>query len=242
MKPALIIFSILLLFLGCKKNDYSITKLEGTYQTSNTVLVQAPVMYLQNRQITDTGIINNYLRRHNLSYNIIYTPTQNIQETLLTLIFKNGSVNYIPKGKTTPLKASLIEYSDNEFLIQQKDTFFWGIKSYPERFRRCDTLINSTYKFPHIYNYIFIPGQFNGYIGYRTHNLQFPLLFKKGKLILPLINNIANATWNYTSYQGNCRYAFQNIMNLKASGIENNLKLTDTIIVQEKSVELIKIK
>lgn len=78
-------------------------------------------MYVQNVQITDTAIINTYLRAHNTISKFIYTPTQVVNETLLIMEFgNNDTANFIIKDSF--FKARKISYPEGVLLIKRYDS------------------------------------------------------------------------------------------------------------------------
>ena len=124
MKQTFIILCLVFI-ISCKKTDIIDSQnLQGNYKTGHIASVMPPIMYIQNAQITDTGIINTYLRNHNAINNMIYSPTQVISDTLLSINFSgNDSANY-KYNTNQEFKAKKIQYSNTEIIIQRFDTLY----------------------------------------------------------------------------------------------------------------------
>lgn len=243
MKIVFIILPFLLLSTSCKKDEADkTTNVQGTYQTSKTVFIQPPIMYLQNRQITDSGIINSYLRKKGAINHFFYTSTQTITDTLLKIIFgPNDSATLKYKNIPDIIKAKKILSTSNELIIQHYDSVMLSLSSYPETFHRCDTLGKFISKLPLLFHYNLLPPA-SGQYGYKVITPRFQLFYQNEELQLPMLSSCYNTTYNYPTSMGSCEFTIVDYWILKGSDIEYNLRLTDTIVIQEKSVGLKKIE
>ena len=240
MKLYLFVFVLLVGLASCNKEFVpdNITVFDGKYQTEKTIYLKPMVMYVQNRQITDPAIINPYLSRHGYSSYFSTASTQTITDTILAITFgNNDSVSYKVNINPGTYQAKKMQSSASELLFQRYDSISLIVfPPGPLPKIRCDTLSSFVHKITPITHYV-------NYITYGVHYIvpRFALQIINGELILPMITIASNSYWNYASSSGNCALGMWNTHNIKKDNIESNLLLRDTIVVQEKSVKLIKV-
>ena len=240
MKLYLFVFVLIVALASCNKEFVpdNITVFDGKYQTEKTIYLKPMVMYVQNRQITDPAIINPYLSRHGYSSYFSTASTQTITDTIMAITFgNNDSVSYKVNINPGTYQAKKMQSSASEWLFQRYDSIsFIVFPPGPLPKIRCDTLSSFVHKITPITHYV-------NYITYGVHYIvpRFALQIINGELILPMITMASNSYWNYASSSGNCTLGMWNTHNIKKDNIESNLLLRDTIVVQEKSVKLIKV-
>jgi hypothetical protein len=127
MKRKILPVLLMLAFISCKKEDNKPTNnlipLKGTYQSSTTMEVSAPVMYTQSGVITDIAVINKYLVRSKMQNNFsINTNAQTIPADLLNIdIDKNLKVTaklYLKDLVNKTLNGAVTNQSSTDLLIQ----------------------------------------------------------------------------------------------------------------------------
>jgi hypothetical protein len=229
-----------LLIISCQKNieQASQLSLEGKYQTQKNIYLKPAVMYVEYRQITDPGIINAYLSRHGYSSYFSSTSTQTITDTILAITFgNNDSVSYKVNVNPGIFQAKKMQSSASEWLFQRYDSISLIVfPPGPLPANRCDTLSSFVNKITPITHYV-------NNVTYGIHYIvpRFALQIINGELILPMITMASNSFWNYPSASGNCTFVIWDRHNIKKENIETNLLQRDTIVLQEKSVKMVKV-
>lgn len=235
-KLFLLVFGSIIL-LGCKKSTLSDFSIHGFYRTEQIATVGPPVMYVRNAIITDTGIINNYLRSKNFFNRFTYNSIESAPDSLLLAEFlNNASVKYIRGGWPafrTGIKNAL---SGSDLAIQSNDTFTLILDPYPGFRVRCDTLGSIIQKYPGL---IFL-NIFNGGSGQMAIAKlvdQILLSFENGQLIY----HAANYSLSSTAAHGSCTSTGNTyISNIIPDDIETKLLVYDTIVYQAKKIRMVR--
>jgi hypothetical protein len=238
MRCNYIVFLVAIVFFSCTKNSQTNSQLvAGKFISGNNISIKPPVMYVQDKQITDSAIINLYTRSHNIYKYYTYATAQNIVDTFLQLEFgAHDTVFYKHNKSTKSFKGVIKKYSNSLFLLQDIDSAKLAIDSYPENLNRCDTLFGIGVQFRPEFRYTIHSIDIYGSIGYKSYASAFPILEENGQLILPILTYSFSTKYNYPNSSGNCSNTAIDVFQLKAAAIENNLFANDTIVVQEKRI------
>jgi hypothetical protein len=229
----LILFLFIVLLASCSKsnNEFPVIP-EGIYQTGNTVYTRPVVMYVQNRLITDTGIINPFLRFYNYTNYFTTNSSYTITDTLLKIqIFNNDSVRMRIGPVDTFCSGHTNRFSPSELVISKDDSYSLRLSNVFGRGTRCDSIEKKISKFPWHIEETIISG-FPDII--LTVWQKFPLLFVNGELELPVLSR-AVASANASGIR--CSAAV-NTWGIDNTGLENILGNSDTIVVQVRTLKL----
>ena len=246
MKLYLFVFVLIVGLASCNKEFVpdNITVFDGKYQTEKTIYLKPMVMYVQNRQITDPAIINPYLSRHGYSSYFSTASTQTITDTIMAITFgNNDSVNFRAKHGPEIYSGIIIKNSPSEWVLQRTDTLLFIIDPYPNpsNFFRCDTLQRMTTKHVPFTSYTIFPGS-SGPAALKKGVPSFPIRVLNGGLTVPMMTVACNSVWNYPTSWGNCKTVIYDQYNINKDNFENNLFQQDTIVVQEKTIKMVKIQ
>lgn len=245
MKQLVLFAALVGLLSACQKNidagtSGNLLTLEGRFQSEMTVHLNPMLMYVQNRQITDQAIINPYLTRHGFDSYFSTAATQIRTDTLFTVNFAGGD-SAIIKFSFNPnfFQTKKIQNSPSEWVLQRRDTIvtLGDISSAPVPIR-CDTLGSLINKISPVSYYVdIVPNNQRFYYLVPRYVLQEV----NNELSLPLITSAGNTNWNYPSSIGNCSFRLSDYFNIKKDNIENNLLPGDTLVVQAKSIRMVKV-
>lgn len=128
MKKMLILLSICTCVFACSKDDNETPSGNGSYQPSDVVTVDAPVMYTGNGVVTDQAIIKDYIIRRGLltSFTFDATTASGAKYSSFSLTFKDDK-NVLLGNK----KAEII--SKNDTLMMLADIDFTEDSPDPEK-------------------------------------------------------------------------------------------------------------
>lgn len=247
MKLTFTMLFFAVIIAGCQKSDLNpnntTANLQGTYIAGNIATVQMPVMYVQGRQITDTAIINSYLRSYTgyNGYNMLnyytYSTTETISAPISKVVFvNNDSINitfqrfpgsFIGWARKTNL-------SQTELSLKLYDSTVFYSNGSPPPMYRCDSLSD----------FIVTKSPFEFY--YKLYGFSYEKIFfttinlinDNGQLYLPLLVKTTDA--NLGPNLGACRITSKHDIAIKADNIENKINAHDTVVIQEKRILLIK--
>lgn len=264
----LFLLGYIILIAGCtkstKNNDDIVTIASGSYQTSSTVTHTQPVMYVYDTPITDENIIKNYLSRKNLLDSFVFDKSEEQFSSVIKLNFQKpiifkyektgqlvndtneltGSVNVsntiskiklfnletghtYPSLDINPPLRTVMQFLNTDDSIQ--------VKNLPQGSCYFDIAL-----FRGVSNYvIFDPN--NGYIpdtvginpnayAYKS----FPVLYQNDSILLPLI------TWTVSSQNGSCQLYSKDEWNFSILNIMPANSQSDTIVIQQAYLQLIK--
>lgn len=128
MKKMLILLSICTCVFACSKNDNETSPGNGSYQPSDVVTVDAPVMYTGNGIVTDQALIKDYVTRRGrlASFTFDATTASGANFSSFSLTFEDDK-NVIRGNK----KAEII--SKNDTLMMLADVDFTEDSPDPEK-------------------------------------------------------------------------------------------------------------
>lgn len=247
MKQYILGLGIILILSECKKESNTTEVLQGKYRTTNMATVSPVVMYLQNRKIYDTAIINPFLRSINAIGGFVNSATEILNDTLLTIDFKENNLVEYKQFRYPAVSniATIRQLNTTEIEIKNRDTLTAGYSLINDPLNPktyCDTLLRLTTKaLPSIFfvDTIYLP---NGNIGRLVGVYRFNLLEMNGELSLPLKTIAYSTSYNYSSgFSGYCHGMLNEWDIFPAENFESKLRVTDTIVVQTKTVALKKI-
>jgi hypothetical protein len=241
MREVILCCTIVILSVSCKKESNTSRTLTGKYQSASTANVDPAVMYVQNKRMTDTAVINPYLRKKNTIALFTFSSAEPVQDSLLLLDFKNNNtVDYTRRSSLFySFTATLRNLSPVGFVIENNDSIIVAyINPFStQNFFHCDTLNNLVLKVSDRYHYNIFTGVPN-YTATYIATPRFPLIEENGQLFLPLMTVSLSASFNYSNNSGSCSSSFKNDWNIPADNIESKLALRDTVVVQTKKVLL----
>jgi hypothetical protein len=248
MKQCIFVLGIMLMLSACKKESNTTEVLQGKYRTTNMATVSPIVMYLQNRKIYDTAIINPFLRSLNATGSFVNSATEIFNDTLLTIDFKeNNLVEYKQfRYPTVSNIATIRQLNTTEIEIKNRDTLtvtYTDIGNSLDPYGSCDTLGRLTTKAsPSLFfvDTVYLP---NGTFGRLVSVYRFNLLQMNGVFSLPLKTIAYGTSYSYSNgFSGSCRGVMRNEWDIfPAENIESKLRVKDTLVVQTKTVALKKI-
>jgi len=245
LKPLVFLAVTIFSLAACNKElgDDFTAGFSGKYQTIKTVDLKPMVMYVQNRQITDPAIINPYLSRHGYSSYFSTASTQTITDTILAITFgNNDSVNFRAKYGPEIYSGIIIKNTPAEWALQRTDTLLFLFDPYPpSSFFRCDTLESMVPRHKPFVSYIFFPGS-SGPAAIQKRVPSFPIQIVNGGLTVPMVTVACNSVWSYPTSSGNCKIVIYDQYNINKDNFENSLFQQDTIVVQEKTLKMVKIQ
>lgn len=221
---------ITIVFFSCSKsaNDEPAIS-NGNYQSASQVSLKRPVMYTHGRQITDSAIINPFLRRYRFDAAFSNNLVEAVSDSILLLKihnndslscwirrYRNFRVDYWPCRKTSG--------NSNEFFVQSYDTVFLPLMTHvldgcgykEDRLCKYPSLI---YYRPYLSAYapIIIPS--------------FPLVLEGGQLKLPLLS------WALRTR--NCASYVSGVTNIGRANVVDSVQLSDTLVLQEGLIDMI---
>lgn len=223
-----------MLLLGCSKdNSGSRITLSGWFDPGNIVYYDAPAMYVKNQVISDTGIINPYLRQKNAIHYFVYTSTATADPVYWSFEFlTNDSITvFDPSGNNTIGFKADIERNGADILMNRRDSMFIPNASDPLFNTRCSTMVMLGTKYPPRINRY--PSQ--------NYSVYYPTYFLKeidDILYIPASTYVAN----YINSPGteSCQtIQTSNLGNiLKESYPVASLEIGDTIVIQQRRIRL----
>ena len=248
MKTPYLLLSLFVMLISCRKNEQRDPLiLSGAYETINTITVERPVMYIKDKKITDSSIINTYLRHYNFLDSFTYSRTETLNITMLKLkIGNNDSVQFNLKEPSrfsfgdSLFNAKKILLPDNEILIKRTDSSVHFTYINPPGQINCQDSTTSVLKsYPLSYKY-----QYDYYANSVTQ-VQFggfPLTYKNGTLALNLYTIYSNGKCSNASGSMEWEMGIKNTRGIKRKDLGENMQATDTIVMQEKYLPLKKIR
>lgn len=240
MKNILILLCFLF-FFSCSKDDQEIV-LQGSYKTSETVILNPVVLYTQNSTITDQTTIINYLNKkwgNPTAYFHFDEGTKSQGNSSITFSFtdsKNLTVIRQSAYGSKEGKAEVFSRIGNEILIQMmdQDTVPRG-SVYYDPYKPLNGISVLKYR----------PEQtcpeYSPSLGYDVpppclQNVIIPLVSESNQLYLPLISFFVSVRAEMSNYYK----AAGNQYNFLAPDIRQQLSINDTVVIQTKKIQLIK--
>ncbi|HVX28092.1 MAG TPA: hypothetical protein VHB70_17220 [Parafilimonas sp.] len=227
---SLLIIIVIIFFISCDKNNDPIFRVSGTYTTDLNENIDPVILLTDHKEITDTAIILDFLRRRNLENDFIFNKASvQILPNLLTVTFNDSSINYIVSD-TLSKAARMVSMSQSLIIISDIDS----IKVYvPVDDNRCQFLGDSVKEINAAKVFYSVPIS-SGFLGYNKFTPTFALTLNNQQLFLPLIN-YATSFSSSTQY---CYSFYKDLWNTFNSNLSNQLKEGDTIVYQTKQVPL----
>jgi hypothetical protein len=237
-----ILFCCLISIFSCKKTDLNtegITGLPaGSYITDTILTVSPPVMYTRNALITDSNFIKSYVARLNLQ--LAGFPCTNCSfpfGTTTEAATLNLKIDFLSPTESTVTFSSgaklnyVIQVDNNNRLFIRKDTIPLGSGN-----DECSQLTKKTFVYRSPYDTCFAIPTSSG-ISYtcRSTPLDF-VISSDGNLYLPQVKSFTGKT----TPNGNCS-KFSVALTVFNSNLQSSLSPTDTVIVQQKRLNLRKL-
>ena len=221
-----------LILISCKKSRDAIS-LPGTYKSGNMEKVYPPVMITKQGQVTDLGIIKNFLQFRGLQGNFIFDSSsiQVLGNVLTLTIDQNNKVSILKDSSTSMVAGEIINQTSTQIVIAGNDSVEGTVPSYYSS--RCDTL-NITSVIPPKTYYILPVGTYNSFSKYRP---MFPVEIKNQSLVLPLLKSVVSCYNGSSKFCSDYTVEQWNIFN---PSIVAQLQTGDTILYQAKDVTLLK--
>jgi hypothetical protein len=241
MKRSILPVLLILAFTGCKKENNkaadNLIPLKGTYQSSTTMEISAPVMYTQGSVITDRLFIDGYLARKKASADFEFESNiKTIPAGMFNMVIDKNS-----SGTVKIYLKDLFNQTINGSVINQSatDLLFQAYKP--------DTTILATGV---TYGYTgtgpnigktkpvrsFVPlASGTGYQGILINLAQLRLLIKNNDLYLSELGY-------YYSFDNNngIGYSASYIYDVINPNLSKELLPKDTVVVQQRLVKLLK--
>jgi hypothetical protein len=221
----LILVVCLTTFFGCKKDDKSMASIpDGIYETDRRVYAVPVTMYTSHGTITDTGIINTYLKRTYRFPQRFYSGTD--QDSLpyrLTFTFQGASVtseNSLFSGSKT---VDIVNKTDKILMLVQHDSS--TIYSDNSSTLNCNNLWRKVQLYsPPVYNCLGNPGG----VSFCKGMVQLPVeKTADGRLCIPVIGLMFNRNADVR-----CSIAVFGLPACFNSGVIKELQPDDTLLVQ----------
>ncbi len=233
MKSHFYLLYLGILLISCRKESND--GLLGLYRTEQIASVSAPVMYVNNAVITDTALINTYLRHHNYLHHFTYSSTLAMPDSLFIIDFlNNGAVRYMSRNSSNYLQGKKVKLSAVEIGVQGIDTSTFIIYQYPPPRVRCDTLNTLISKYKAL-EFITVQGP-SALVKYVFRQ---PLSYKNGELFFHAGTYFIMSHPVYQNPPG-CTIMTGLRGIIKADHIEASLLPADTIVYQEKKIRMVK--
>ena len=248
MKTSSLLLLLTCIMMSCSKSEQrEIQELSGAYETIPVITIQPPVMFVKNRKINDSSIINTYLRHYNFIDSFTYNRSETLNLTLLKIKFGNhDSVQFNLKepGRfhfgDSLFNAKKILFPDDEILIKRTDsTSRFTYLNTPGQINCQDSTTSVLKNYPLSYKYQYnyydnsvIEVQFGG----------FPLTYKNGTLSLHLYTIFSNGKCSNASGTMEWSVGIKNSLGIKRNDVGENMHATDTIVIQEKYLPFQKIQ
>jgi hypothetical protein len=231
-------------FTACQKNNSTAdtsTTIDGTYSSTDTLSIGAVAMYTSSlysvgNPITDTKIIGDYLTRKNISGFSLSTATQPYSGKI-TVTLNNSSKTAAITNISGPALSLTIE-GDGLYRSPNSDSLINLVSK--------DTLVNpkAVILSDSCYNYN-ATATTTAYqasstaSGVLTYRKKYPIQYKGGRVIINFINSslqrtsgggcvsIISGDWGYNLFSS-------------VYGTMNRLGIGDTLVIQTKSLLLVK--
>ena len=128
----LLLFVCLTTLFACKKDDKSTdTRMNGVYESDGSVESTAVLLYTKNGTVTDTAIINAYIRRK-WAQNPFYTTGHDTMSYRSTLTLMGDSAILKSNMETAAVICDVVPKNEYVSLLVQRDSvelFFTGTDS-----------------------------------------------------------------------------------------------------------------
>ncbi len=238
MKNVLLCLLFLTLIVACKKDSNN--KIIGTYTTGATIQVDPPMMFTRNGMIHDLQLIKDFLQRDTSflgtrDTGFIFNQNTEVNKVNYSLDFRSNDTVYITDNITgiPTTRKYLQQRSGSEIVLSPVDSSwiilngtqphdrFWFLSYKLEK--------NNTGQFS-LYN---VPAGSWAKAKYNT-----TLLNTNGNLVMPLTKShfhlAGPSSSSYSIYWSNNSWLYLNM------NIQNELQAGDTLVVQTKTINLLK--
>lgn len=261
----LFLLGYIILITGCSKstkdNNNIVTLAVGTYQTSSTIMLTQPVMYVYGAPVTDENIIKNYLSRKNLLDSFVFdknekqfssvikinlqTPIEfkyeihgqllNDTSDLPDFIDVNGSKS---KLKLAQVETPLYPSNDLNSPLRTVINFFNANDSIQVKDIPQGTCYHDIGLFCGVPNYIVfdsntgVPDTLE--VNPNAYAFKsFPVIYQNDSLLFPLM------TWTVSSQNGSCNLSSNNEWNFFIlNTLPASSQSSDTVVIQQGYLQL----
>lgn len=229
----------LMLAAGCSKNDPEAAKvvLDGEYQTS-AVVATAPVrMYTKDGAVTNQALIDRFLSRRTWAAALfprtdVPTPPN---AWLRVLIYGNNQANLVTTspGRTDTLKTDITAQRADYAVLSGRDSV--AVSSSSGTTNRCELLVGQLEMEQPVKRCVALSlaSGYSRQCRFRPIRL---LKIDAGRLLVPQLSWLVQSGTQYTS----CGYTASGAWNLFNAGMLGQLAAGDTLVVQERTIALVK--
>lgn len=229
----------LLIFAGCSKDAPQAAKvvLDGEYQAGATVATAPIKMYTKDGEVTNQALIDRFLSRR--TWAAAYFPRTNTPipttSSLKVLIRGNNQASLITTspGRTDTLKTDITAQRAAYAVLSGRDSV--SVLSSSNATGRCDLLSEQMEAEQPTKRCVALP-PVTGYSRQCRFRPVRLLKIDAGQLVIPQLSWLVQSGQQYNS----CGYAASGSWNLFNTGILNQLMAGDTLVVQQRTIALLK--
>jgi hypothetical protein len=229
-----------ILFCGCSKEKET-PVLEGEYQTGTTI-ESAPIqLFTKDGLVDNQAIVDRFLTRRPWStsyFSRVNVAVPNGSSLMLTIQSNKKALLVSKYGTSTDtLKAVFTSQTDQYLVLSHVDSIRTPILNripYPSRCQQLADKIKTEYPGKHDYPIALVSGTQEYFSKVRPIEV---IAIKKDKLFLPQFSWSVESSGAYGSKCGISSSRERNVFN---KAVINQLVIGDTIVVQERMVELVK--
>ncbi|OWP63403.1 hypothetical protein CDA63_09365 [Hymenobacter amundsenii] len=246
--PYSILIFLFILFSGCGKEEEIPLNLEGEYRTGNTLLAANPIiMYTSSGRVDNQAVIDQFLKRvypSNPSYfsrsNVTLPPDGAI--TLAIRANNRAVLMFNYQNQYDPIETEITSREVNYFVLTNMDSTGFGpiiqVNSYPNACEQFAQSVNLVHPGRRCRPVSVVAGTFDKVCKERPVRV---IRIRDRKLFIPQFSWLFTNT--YISPSGGkslCGQAQSNQWNLLDPAAPGKLRSGDTLVVQERQVELLK--